>query len=123
MDNTPQMAGARASRPGNPGSGSGNVPFAGGVMSGNLGQQNSPQMGRMNGPSGGGMTINVNPAAPPPEKPPGPENAPGGPGGMGGMMPPQQMINPQAMMDVYNSFFASLVQAVKEGKSVVGGIY
>lgn len=122
MDNTPQMAGARANRPGNPGTGAGNVPFAGGVMSGNLGQQSNPAMGRMNGPSGG-MTINVN-SGPPPEKPPGPEAAPGGPGGPGGMMPPQQpMINPQAMMDVYNAYFKSLMDAVSQGKSVIGGIY
>jgi hypothetical protein len=105
--------------------GGGNVPFAGGVMSGNLGQQTTPGMGRMNGPSGG-VTINVG-SGPPEEKPPGQPGQPGqaaaGPGGMPPMPPQQPMINPQAMMDVYNAYFASLIDAVKNGKSVIGGIY
>lgn len=120
MDSTPQMPGARANRAGNPGSGAGNVPFAGGVMSGKLGQQTNPSMGRMNGPSGG-LNINIQ-SGPPPEKPPGAVPEPGGGGPMSGG-PPAPVINPQAMMDVYNAYFQSLMDAVSKGKTVIGGIY
>lgn len=120
MPQTGQTPGARASRAGSPGGGAGNVPFAGGLISGNLGQQTSPQMGRVNGP----ITLNINSGGPPQEKPPG-RGTPPGPQGPGGpaMTPQMPMINPQAMMDVYNAYFQALVTAVSEKKSIINGIY
>lgn len=107
------MPGARANPAGSPGMGSGNVPFAPGIMSGNLGGAGQAPLARqMSGPT----VINIGGQAPS-AQPPGqvPEPAPPSPAAMAG---------PQ-MAQFYAEFLQAYMQAMiaDVSKPIVGGIY
>jgi hypothetical protein len=111
MDRTNTLnspAGAAPSAP-QPGYGRGNVPFAPGIMSGNLGQQTNPQqLARATAP----QRQMAQPGMPPSAAPPGQGTPPGGPPGMGGMAGP--VINPQVMIEFLNAYMNALMQAVQK---------
>lgn len=117
MDKTTVMAGAKAPGPSTPGGGSGNVPFAPGLISGrNLGQQtNQAPLARQSG-GGGGTTINVQ-TGPPPAKPETPQSPQ--------MQNPQGagIISPQNYMAILDSYMNALLDSVENGKPLIGGIY
>lgn len=110
---TPNMAGARANPAGNPGMGSGNVPFAPGVMSGQLGNTSpSPLARQMSGPTviniGGGETPSPNQPGQVPQAQP----------------QPSAMAGPQ-MAEMYVQFLDAYMKALlaDTGKPIVGGVY
>lgn len=114
MERTPSMAGARANPAGNPGMGSGNVPFAPGVMSGNLGTNSPAPLARQ---MTGSTVINIGgqgeaPSANPPGQVPQP--APQQPSMAGPMMA-------QFFAEFLQAYMASLLRDVS--KPIVGGIY
>lgn len=105
------MNGAKAPAAASPGSGTGNIPFAPGIMSGNLGQQHTsaPRAGEV---AGSGMTLNIN--QPPAAKPPVPAPAP---------QPQAPAIDPAMMMQVYDQYFRALMESVENNQMLVDGIY
>jgi hypothetical protein len=117
MDNTQIMRGAKAPGPSTPGGGSGNVPFAPGLMSGrNLGQQtNTAPLARQAG-GGGGVTLNINSGGPPPEQPAQTPQTPAMP-----QMP--SVLTPQNYMQVLDAYMNALLESVKSGRPLIGGIY
>ena len=99
-----------------PGSGAGNVPFAPGVMSGNLGQSANPvPLARQSGP----------PA--PPQTGSAPSPAPPGQPGMPGMPPmPAPMMQPQnpwpiIWSQLLDAYLTALMESTK--KPMIGGMY
>lgn len=110
--------GAKAPGASRPGMGAGNVPFAPGVMSGNLGQQTNtqPLARQVNQPQ-------VAPAqAPPASQPPG-QVPPAGPQGGGPMGPSPQPINPMFYINFLNMFWSKLQESVQNGEPIIGGYY
>ncbi len=120
MDTTNVMRGAKAPGPSSPGGGSGNVPFAPGLMSGrNLGQQTNPTPLARSSGGGGGLTVNLNTQGPPPERP---TTTPAGP--MPQQQPQQsQTLTPQFYMQVLDAYMNALLESTKSGKPLIGGIY
>jgi hypothetical protein len=120
MDNTSTMRGAKAPGPSTPGGGSGNVPFAPGLMSGrNLGQQtNQAPLAREAG-GGGGVTVNLPPQSAPPAGPQGQPPAAAGPAGGGA----GSVLTPQVYMAVLDAYMNALLESTKTGKPLIGGIY
>lgn len=115
MSFTPSMAGGRANPAGSPGMGSGNVPFAPGVMSGNLGGGQPPLARQTAGPT----VINIGQQGPPPEQAPGqvPQAGP--------QAPPQAAMAGPQMAELFINFLNAYMQALMNdtGKPIVGGIY
>ena len=113
MDRMQTMPGSRSPGPATPGSGSGNIPFAPGLMSGRtLGQQagTPPQTPHPQG----GITLNVNsaPEAKPAAMPPTPSPM---------QAPP--LLSPDTMLRVMDAYMNALLKSVEEGKPLIGGIY
>lgn len=118
MDRTTVMAGAKAPGAATPGTGSGNVPFAPGLINGrSLGQQtNQAPLAREAGGAGG---VNINVQGSPPPKPPGqPPQAGGPPGGPGA-----GIISPENYMKILDTYMNALLESVQSGKPLIGGIY
>jgi hypothetical protein len=112
---TPQMNGAKAPSAGRPGQGRGNVPFAPGVMSGNLGQQtNQAPLARQ---VGGARVMN------PQKGPPGPAQPQSG--GPGGAAPPPpgngSIIDPMFYMKLLDDYMRALFDSAQ--KPFGGDIY
>lgn len=117
MDNTRVMNGAKAPGAATPGTGSGNVPFAPGLINGrNLGQQTSQTPLARESGGGGGVNINIA-GGPPPAKPETPQTPPSPqPGGAG-------LITPENYMMILDTYMNALLDSVKSGKPLIGGIY
>lgn len=114
MDQTRTLSGSGAPPAGKPGMGAGNVPFAPGVMSGQLGQATNPQqLARATAPQPGSAM----PGSPPSPSGPGQPPAPGG-GPMGG-----GIINPQVYFQVMNAWMESLIKATESPGNTTFGIY
>lgn len=117
MDSTRIMPGAKAPGAASPGTGSGNVPFAPGLINGrNLGQQtNQAPLARQ---AGGQGTVNINVGGgPPPAKGPAPAQTPTAP------MAGPSIITPENYMKILDAYMNALLESVQSGKPLVGGIY
>lgn len=111
------MTGAKAPGASNPGTGSGNVPFAPGMINGrNLGQQTTQAPLARQAGGGGGVSINVQ-QGPPPAKPETPQTPPTPqPQGAG-------LITPENYMKILDTYMNALLESVQSGKPLIGGIY
>jgi hypothetical protein len=116
MDNTQIMRGAKAPGAASPGTGSGNVPFAPGLINGrNLGQQTSQApLARQ---AGGQGTVNINVGGGPPPAKSEPPQTPTSP--MGG----PSIISPENYMKILDAYMNALLESVQSGKPLIGGIY
>ena len=116
MDRMPAMPGAKAPGPATPGMGTGNVPFAPGLINGrNLGQQTNPAP--LAREAAGGITLNLNTPPTSPENS-GPSLSPTPPQGM-----PQSIIGPEMYLKVLDTYMNALLESVQTNKPLVGGIY
>lgn len=109
---TQQMPGSGAPRPGQPGMGTGNVPYAKGMISGNFGQKN---MGGSPSPGGSQIQPTPGPSSPAaPSSPSPPQGAAPGLGmamGMAGSQTP--FLQPQFLFEVYAAIMNSFLQAAQ----------
>jgi hypothetical protein len=118
MDRTTVMTGAKAPGAASPGTGSGNVPFAPGLINGrNLGQQtNQSPLARQAGGQGT-VNINVGSGGPPPARPATPPQTPAAP------MAGPSIITPDNYMKILDAYMNALLDSVQTGKPLIGGIY
>ena len=110
MDQTRMAPGAKAPAAGRPGSGVGNVPFAKGIMSGNLGTNQPAPLARQ---SPGNRVMNSQTSGPPPPAQNGQPGAvpPGGPAAPpGGTM----TINPEVYMQMMDAYFQAIMEAAEQ---------
>lgn len=109
---TQQMPGGGAPSAGVPGRGTGNVPYAKGMMSGNFGQRNPPAIPGNKGFSQ--VEPTPGPSSPASSSPPQQGGAPAGMGmamGMAGQQTP--FLQPQFLFEVYAAIMNSFLQAAQ----------
>jgi hypothetical protein len=116
-----QMPGGGAPRAAQSGMGTGNVPYAKGMMSGNFGQKNA---GHPPAPGGFPMDPPEGPSAPPTQgRSPG-SQMPAAPPGMGMMMAGQTpFLQPQFLFQIYAIIMSSFLQAAEGDAPAWGYTY